>query len=284
MAPSSSLPLEDKIAVVAGASRAIGKGIALELAAAGATVYLPGRVASRPAPGDAPALTVGATAAEIESAGGRAVALRCDFTDEAQITAAFERVRSDHGRLDVLVNSVFSSPSFGASIGKPFWELPLGFWREVVDLGTGSAYMASVAAAPLLLAAGGGLIVNVSARGAERYRYNVAYGVGKAALDRMTRDMAHDLRDHGVAVVSIWPNVTRTEHLDRAAREGNSPPVAGIDDLGSLETPRYSGRAVVALATDPSVMDRSGKRYWVAELGADYGFSDELGREHPLPE
>jgi dehydrogenase/reductase SDR family protein 1 len=167
MTPDAPRPLEGKVAVVAGASRAIGKGIAWELAEAGAFVYLPGRVPDPPEIGES-ALTVGATAAEIEADGGSAAALACDFTDEGQIAAVFARVAADHGHLDILVNSVFSSPSFGASIGKAFWELPLSFWREVVDLGTGSAYMASVAAAPLLLASDGGLIVNVSARGADR--------------------------------------------------------------------------------------------------------------------
>ena len=139
-------------------------------------------------------------------------------------------------------------------------------------------------AIPLLLAAGSGLIVNVSARGASRYRYNVAYGAGKAALDKMTADMAQDLSDHDVAVVSIWPNVTRTENLEAGAAASPGQVHALYGDLDLLETPRYSGRAVVALASDPKVMERTGKKFWVAELGGDYGFTDVSGRVHPIPE
>ena len=178
---------------------------------------------------------------------------------------------------------MFNAHEFGGTIGQRFWELPVEIWHDVVDVGTRSAYMAAAGSAPLLLAAGGGLIVHVSGRAAERYRYNVAYGVGKAALDKMTRDMAQELREYAVAVVSLWPNVTRTEHIDIAAAAGDSERL-GFGDLDLLETPRYTGRAVVALAADPTLMGRTGRRFWVAELAADYGFLDENGRDHPLPE
>ena len=118
----------------------------------------------------------------------------------------------------------------------------------------------------------------MSGRGAERYRYNVAYGVGKAALDKMTRDMAEELRPYDIAVVSLWPNVTKTEHIALSPTSAEQ-----FGDLDLLETPRYTGRAVVALATDEHRMARTGGRFWVAELAADYGFTDENGRDHPLP-
>jgi dehydrogenase/reductase SDR family member 1 len=220
------------------------------------------------------------TVDEINGLGGTATALQCDYTDDAAVAAVFEKVAAEQGRIDLLVNSVFDASQFGATIGSKFWDLPLEIWHDVVDVGTRSAYVASFYAAPLLLAAGSGLIVNVSARGASRYRYNVAYGAGKAALDKMTADMAQDLRDHDVAVISIWPNVTRTENL----QAGGAAAQAAYGDLDLLETPRYSGRAVVALASDPNVMDRTGKKFWVAELGADNGFTDVTGRVHPIPE
>jgi NAD(P)-dependent dehydrogenase (short-subunit alcohol dehydrogenase family) len=269
------------VAVVAGASRGIGKGIALELGAAGAHVVVSGRtLEARP---DAKPGSLVETAAEIVAAGGSATPVRCDFTDDADVAALFAAVNEEHGALDILVNSVFNAQEFSGSIGRRFWELPVDTWREVVDVGTRSAYVAAVHAAPLLLGSKRGVIVNVSGRAAERYLYNVPYGVGKAALDKMTRDMAEELRDDAVAVVSIWPNVTRTENVDAASAAGSAVAEA-FGDLDLLETPRYSGRAVVALAADDGVMDRTGGRFWVAELGLDYGLTDEHGRLHPIPD
>jgi dehydrogenase/reductase SDR family protein 1 len=269
--------LAGRVAVVAGATRGIGKGIALELGAAGAHVVVTGRTLARPLDGYAGSIEE--TVGMIIDAGGSATPYQCDYLDTGAVQELFANVGREHGKLDVLVNSVFDANQFVASIGHKFWELPADFWHDVVDVGTRTAYTASVFGVPLMLGTEHGLIVNVSARGAERYRYNVAYGAGKAALDRMTRDMATDLHDHGVAVVSIWPNVTRTERVD--ARPGAEEVVG---DLDLLETPRFAGRTVVAMALDKDRMERSGKRYWVAELAADYGVADENGRHHPIPE
>jgi NAD(P)-dependent dehydrogenase (short-subunit alcohol dehydrogenase family) len=269
--------LAGKVAVVFGASRGIGKGIAVELGLAGAHVVVAGRTAragSSSSPG-----SLEETVAQIKDSGGQASAVTCDATDAPSVSTVFQSVRADQARLDVLVNSVFDTPRFAQTIGIPFWELPMDAWDQVIGLGTRTAYLATVAATPLLMQSGG-LIINVSGRGAERYRYNVVYGVGKAALDRMTRDMADELRAHQVTVVSLWPNVTRTENLERNANRART----SYGDLDLLETPRYVGRAVTALAGDPAILDRSGRRFWVAELGAHYGFTDENGREHPLPE
>jgi dehydrogenase/reductase SDR family protein 1 len=261
-------PLSGRIAIVAGASRGIGMGVAVELGAAGATVYALGRTLLPGAGDKAGSLTE--TAALIESLGGKAVPIACDCTDEAAVAAVINQVKEAHGRLDILVNSVFSAPRFGAAVGKRFWELPLDAWREVVDLGARSAYVASALAAPLMIdtakAEGRtGLIINVTGRGAVRYRYNVVYGIGKSATERLTRDGALDLKDHDVAVVSIWPN-------------GHAA------DPSKPETPRYNGRAVVGLAVDPALMAKSGAHFWSAKLGAEYGFTDEFGHQHPVAE
>lgn len=242
-------------------------GIAVELGAAGAFVYALGRTLEPGTGGRAGSLTE--TVALIESLGGKGVAVPCDCTDEAALTEVFQQVQAEHGRLDVLVNSVFSAHSFAASMGKPFWELPTDIWQDVVDLSVGSAYVASVLAAPLLIATAReqgqpSSIINVSGRGAVQYRYNVAYGVGKAATERLTHDMAIDLKDHGVAVVSIWPNGVVPE-----------PPA-------TVETYRYSGRAVVCLVGETNLMARSGGHFWSAELGAEYDFTDELGERHAI--
>jgi NAD(P)-dependent dehydrogenase (short-subunit alcohol dehydrogenase family) len=273
--------LDGKVAVVTGASRGIGKGIALELGAAGATVFVTGRTVTaddQPLPG-----TVGETAAEIDSLGGRGVALACDHHVDAQVEAVFEQVRRDSGRLDVLVNNVFSSPAMVPWLGRPFWELPIEAWDETIDIGVRSHYVASRYAVPLLFAAGGGVIVNVSSSGAIQYAHNVPYGVGKAAVDKMTADMAHELATHAVAVVSVWPGLVRTELVSMGARETEDGrqvlglPGEGEFDLADAESPRFTGRAVVALATDRDVMDRSGRAFPVAGLADDYGFTDVDG-------
>ncbi len=272
--------LVGKVAAVLGASRGIGKGVAFELSLAGAVVFAAGRTVD-PDPGRAGSLAE--TVGLIKAAGGQAVKVGCDATDDGQIHQLFNHVRAEAGRLDVLVNAAFDTPGFRSSIDVPFWELPLSIWGDVVDLGTRSAYAACVFATPLMIETGGGLIVNVSGRGAESYRYNVAYGVGKAALDRMTRDMAHELRERSVAVVSVWPGTTRTEHIDAMLARDDAWARANVGDIDGMETPRYLGRCIVELATDGDVMARSGRRFWTAELASDYGVTDEHGRHHLVP-
>jgi dehydrogenase/reductase SDR family protein 1 len=260
-------PLEGRVAIVAGASRTIGMGAALELGAAGAFVYALGRTL-HPGTGEAKG-SLTETLQQIERLGGRGAAVACDCADEKSLSEVVARVRAEHGRLDVLVNSVFSAPRLSSTIGKRFWETPTSLWRDVIDVGAASAYLASYHAAPLLIETAGRegrptLIVNVTGRGAVRYRYNVVYGVGKAATERLTRDCALDLKDHGVAVASIWPN-------------GHAL------DPSKPETPRYNGRGIAAMAADPNIMEKSGAHFWAAELGAEYGFTDEHGHSHAVP-
>lgn len=261
--------LDGRVALVTGASRGIGKGCALELGAAGAIVYLTGRTLEEgeaPLPG-----TIGATAAEIEEAGGRAVPVRCDHRDDAEVAALFARIEREAGRLDVLVNNAFQIPRELTS-GKPFWELPLSNWDDMIDVGTRSAYVASAHAARRMVPAGSGLIANISSSGAVEYAWHVAYGVGKAALDRFTADAAHELRPHGVAVVSLWPGLVLTERL--------RPLVGRTDhlDFEGAESQRFTGRAVVALASDPDVLRRSGRAWPSRQLADEYGFTDVDGR------
>ena len=272
-------PLRGRVAVVTGASRGIGRGVALELGAAGATVYVTGRTVE--AGGFLPG-TIGETAQEVTALGGTGVAVACDHHDDAQVAAVFERVGGDHGRLDVLVNNVFSSPDSAAWLGKRFWEAPIAAWDQTIDIGLRSHYVAAALGAPLMLAAGG-LVVNVSSPGAVRYMHNVAYGVGKAALDRMTGDMAHELRPHRVAVVSLWPGIVHTELLDLVppgpdGRRVLTLPGEGEFDVADAESPRFPGRAVAALAADPDVMRLTGRAWPVADLAERYGFTDVDGR------
>jgi NAD(P)-dependent dehydrogenase (short-subunit alcohol dehydrogenase family) len=272
--------LQGRVAVVTGASRGIGKGIALELGVAGAIVYLTARTVE---PGPIPG-TVGETVAEIEALGGTAVGVACDHHDDTQVEALFAQVEREQGRLDVLVNNVYSAIDLAPWLGQPFWELPVAAWDQVIDIGVRSHYVASVFATPMLLAAEHGIIVNISSSGSTQYAHNVVYGVGKAALDKMTADMAHELEPHGVAVVSVWPGLVRTEIVELGARrtdDGRSVldlPGEGTFDLDDAESPRFVGRAVAALATDPAVMQRSGTTPTVAALAETYGFTDVDGR------
>jgi NAD(P)-dependent dehydrogenase (short-subunit alcohol dehydrogenase family) len=232
-------PLQGRVAVVAGASRGIGMGAAIELGAAGTLVYALGRTLRAGTGGAAGSLeeTIGA----IEAAGGAGQAIACDCADPAALRQVFAEVEARHGRLDVLVNSVFAAHDFGRVIGKRLWELEPEVWRDVVDVPGRAAYFATALAAPLMIASAqagsGGVIVNISGRGALRYRYNTVYGVGKSAIARLNRDSAIELKPHNIAVIAIWPN-------------GHAP------DRAHGETPRYNGRAVVALAADPQRMER----------------------------
>jgi NAD(P)-dependent dehydrogenase (short-subunit alcohol dehydrogenase family) len=276
--------LDGVVAVVTGATRGIGKGIALELGTAGASVYITGRTTSRrgPLPG-----TLGETADEIEALGGTAVPVVCDHRDDAQVRVLFERVASDHGQLNILVNNVYSAIDLVPWLNQPFWQIPTDSWDQVIGIGARSHYVASALGAPLMLGRTPALIVNVSSSGSVQYAHNVVYGVGKAAVDKMTADMAHELSSHGVAVVSLWPGLVRTELTLMGAeetpdgREVLRLPGEGEFDLGHAETPRFSGRAVVALASAPDVMARTGQTCPTAELARAYGFTDVDGR---LPE
>jgi dehydrogenase/reductase SDR family protein 1 len=269
--------LAGRVAIVTGASRGIGKGCAIELAAAGATVYLTGRTVRE---GDA-ALpgAIGATAAEIAAEGGRAIAVACDHRDDASVEALFARVDREQRRLDVLVNNAFLIPA-ELTAGKRFFETPISNWDDMVDVGTRSAYVASAFAARRMTERGAGLIANISSSGAAKYAWHVAYGVGKAALDRLTADTAHELRDLGVAVVSIWPGFVRTERVAKYA--------AQLTELAHVkaESQRFTGRAVAALAADPDVIRLSGRALASRDLAELYGFTDVDGTlpDGPLQE
>jgi NAD(P)-dependent dehydrogenase (short-subunit alcohol dehydrogenase family) len=259
------------VAIVTGASRGIGKGVAQELGAAGATVYVTGRTVE-PGKHLLPG-TVGATAEEVTKLGGHGIAVACDHRDDAAVARLFERVAEEQGgRLDVLVNNAFLIPK-ELTKGLPFWECPLSNWDDMVGVGTRSAYVASWHAARLMVAKKRGLIANVSSSGAKEYAWHVAYGVGKCALDRFTADAAHELRKHGVAVVSLWPGLVLTERLEGAAKAG----IPGLD-FSRAESPRFTGRAVTALAADANALRWSGRALAVRELADAYRFTDVDGR------
>jgi dehydrogenase/reductase SDR family protein 1 len=264
-------PLEGRVAVVTGASRGVGKGIALGLGEAGATVYVTGRSLE---PSDDPRGSLAGTAQEIDALGGLGVPVQCDHARDADVAVVFERVRADHGRLDVLVNNVMSTPQrsvlpSGARSQwdlHPFWEMPIWIWDAFHVVGLRSHYVASAYAAPLLIDAGHGLIVSVSAPGSRRYVGNIPYGVGKAGIEKLVSDMAEELRPHNVASVALWPGFIRTE--DVLAQPDVYP------DLSSTVSQLFPGRAVAALAGDPGVLEKTGQTLKASDLAAEYGFAD----------
>jgi len=262
--------LEGAVALVTGATRGIGKGIAIELASEGASVYFTGRSTDEDPtrPG-----TLAATTAEIEAVGGRGIGLRCDHHVDADVAAVFERIEKDEGRLDILVNN--ATADLEQMIGKPSWELPLELWDDVIGVGLRSHYVASMLAAPLMIPQQSGLIVNVSSHGSREYLMGVVYGVGKAGVEKLTTDLSHEIREHGVSVVSIWPGLVKSENrLVNAVREPDGRLTLFGLDLQFAETPHFPGRAVVALAADEKRIERSGRAFWVADLARDYGFTD----------
>jgi NAD(P)-dependent dehydrogenase (short-subunit alcohol dehydrogenase family) len=264
----------DRVAVVTGASRGAGKGIALALGETGATVYVTGRSRHE---GDAPFPgTVFATAEEIDRRGGTGVPVVCDHAEDAQVAALFERVGAAHGRLDILVNNAFVIPGELAAKG-PFWEKPLGL-QAMFGVGLRSSYVSSYHAAPLLTESAGGLLVNTSSFGGGCYMHGPAYGAVKAGVDKMAHDMAVDLEPFDVAAVSIWMGLLRTERTEAAlaAAPGRYGALAAM-----AESPEFTGRVIAALACHPDRMRWTGQVLIGAELGEALGVVDVDGTAPP---
>ncbi len=269
--------LTGKVAVVTGASRGIGKGIALALASEGATVYVTGRTVtpgSYPLPG-----TVGETAAEVDRRGGKGIAVQVDHAQDDQVAALFEQVKREQGRLDLLVNNAFSLPE-DLTEPKPFWEKPLSNW-EMVDVGVRSNFVAAWHAAHLMVPQKSGLIVAISGYVGVTYTYGVVFGTCKSAVDRMARDMAIELKPHGVASLSLWQGLTFTERAERnlARNPAMKQQVVTNPSIGC--SPEFPGRVITALMNDPNLMQRSGGTFITAEVAQDYGVTDIDGKVIP---
>jgi dehydrogenase/reductase SDR family protein 1 len=241
----------DQVALVTGASRGVGRGIATSLAEAGMTVYATGR----------------SVAAAVLPAAIRRVT--CDHTQDEAVGRVFERIRQEAGRLDVLVNNAWGGYERMVEGGAftwpaPFWEQPRWRWGSMIDVGVRGAFVSSQLAARLMIPARRGLIVNLSYWAARKHIGNAIYGVAKAATDKLTADMAHELREHGVAAVSLYPGLVRTEGVT----------MAGVFDLTNSESPEFLGRVVCALAGEPRIIERSGRVLVAATVAQEYGLTD----------
>jgi NAD(P)-dependent dehydrogenase (short-subunit alcohol dehydrogenase family) len=247
-------------ALVTGASRGVGRGAAIALSDAGFTVYATGRTI---------------TDASLPSSINR---IRCDHRDDSQTAAAFAQVAASSGGLDVLLNSAWggyeqmvdANGRFTWTV--PFWEQPFERWTLMLDAGVRAAYVCSAHAARLMLPAKRGLIVNISFWAAQKFVGNAVYGISKAATDKLTHDTAHELKPHGITVVSLYPGLVRTESVLAAASQGWL-------DLSNSESPEFTGRVVAALVNDPALGDRSGQVLVGAAIARELGVTDVDGRE-----
>ena len=277
---SSPQRLRNKVAIVTGASRGIGKGIATELALAGACVYITGRtkVSSKTSPGslDDAANEINAMVRE-SNGSGRCEGLLCDHSDDEQTKAVFARVAQAHGgRLDILVNNAYAAVTAIMETGdKKFWEKPLRSWDLSHNVGLRSHFVCSVLATKLMIAhkVENQVIVNISSFGGLEYAWfanDIPYGVGKCALDRLSADMAYELLPHKIACISLWPGAVKTELVDMYVGTENS-------GFANGESTRFAGRTIAALSTDKKLLSRTGKVILTSQLAEELGFTDVDG-------
>ncbi len=266
--------LNGVVAVVTGASRGAGKGIAIALGAAGATVYVTGRTVQEgaaPLPG-----TIAGTADAVTRAGGRGIAVACDHADDAQVKALFERVAREQGGLDILVNNATALHDQLIEQG-PFWQKPLAL-VDILDVGLRSAYVASWYAAPLMVARRNGLIAFTSSFGASCYMHGPGYGAQKVGVDKFAKDMAVDLKPFNVAAVSIWMGMLKTDRTKRVM-DADPAKYAGFWDIA--ESPDFTGRIIAALYRDSARAEKSSQVLIGAEVALEYGITDLEGQQPP---
>jgi NAD(P)-dependent dehydrogenase (short-subunit alcohol dehydrogenase family) len=270
--------LKGKVAVVTGASRGVGKGVALGLGEAGATVYVTGRSVEEKQDVEKLGGTVFSTAEAVIAIGGNGIALPCDHREDSQVEDVFKRIAKESKRIDVLVNNAWGGyekmrEGRAFTYFKPFWEQPFWRWDAMFNAGVRAAYIASALAARMMTKKKSGLIVNVSFWSAQVYLNNTQYGVSKAAVDKMTEYMAHELKKYKVAVVSLYPGLVRTESVMRASKHF---------DMSNSESPQFIGRVVAALANDTNIMKKSGQVLVAAQEALEYDIQDIDGKQ-PRP-
>jgi NAD(P)-dependent dehydrogenase (short-subunit alcohol dehydrogenase family) len=266
------MPRVNPVAVVTGASRGAGRGIAIALGAHQCTVYVTGR--SEKAGDSALPGTIHETAAAVTAAGGKGIPVRLDHADDDQVAALFDQVRREQGRLDILVNNACALHDQLTAPGH-FWEKPLEI-ADMLDVGLRSSYVASYYAAPLMVDQRSGLVIFTSASGAVHYVFGPAYGAHKSSMDKFAADMAVDFRDYNVAALSIWMGTLLTDRLKRVI--ASDPGKFGQLE-SAAETPEFTGHVIWALYNDPKLMEMSGQTVIGAEMALKYGIKDEGGRQ-----
>lgn len=291
---ASTQPLVGKVALVTGATRGIGKGIALQLCQAGAFVYVTGRTLKPK--GDGCGGSLQETVEEMNARGagvGKAEGVQCDHSKDEDVVKLFEKISGDHeGQLDILVNNAYSAVNVIAEqLGVPFYNQPLSTWDAVNNVGLRNHYLCTVMGAKLMVTRGSGLIVNISSFGGLRYLFNIPYGVGKEACDRMMKDCAIELKKSGVACISLWPGAVKTEqvmyNIDQGKFGASDGATKGFGDVKTKdmvkafengESTEFAGMCLVALVADPGIMTKSGRILMTAELACEYDLCDINGK------
>jgi NAD(P)-dependent dehydrogenase (short-subunit alcohol dehydrogenase family) len=276
-------PLTNRIAVVAGATRGAGRGIAAMLGEAGATVYCTGRSVRGAVATTGRSETIEETAELVTQLGGQGIPVQVDHRDEAQVAALFARVEAEQGRLDVLVNDIWGGEWFlHATWDKPFWEQPTDWLSRLFETAIFTHIITSRYGAPLLVKQGHGLIVEITDGDTDRYRGNFVYDLLKHTVNRMAFGLAEELRPFGVTALAVSPGFLRSEEMldhfgvtEENWREGARKEPHFI----ASETPWFVGRAVAALAADPNVARKAGGVYGAWTLSDEYGFVDRDGNQ-----
>jgi NAD(P)-dependent dehydrogenase (short-subunit alcohol dehydrogenase family) len=275
---------QNTVVLVTGASRGAGRGIALQFADTGATVYVTGRSVSGGFTTDDVPGTIDDCAREVTARGGRGIAVRCDHTIDSDIEALFEQVRAEQGRLDVLVNNVwggYEDSQCRPLPRVPFWEQSFDHWDRMFTAGVRAHLVASRLAVPLMLPQRRGLIATTTAHLEPLpYLKNIFYDMSKYSVARMTWAMSRELREHGIAAVAVAPGFMRTERVEEAFRRAGA--IEALNGPGGpKETTAYLGRAIVALASDPLILEKSGQVLEVGTLAREYHFTDVDGSQPP---
>lgn len=270
--------LQGKIALVTGATRGVGKGIAIGLGEAGATIYITGRsLESNVSNQLSGSLTE--TQLAVEEAGGKCIAVAVDHSDDRQVESLFERIKNEQGKLDLLVNNAFAGvQAIRNAHGKPFWQSEPELWDSINNVGLRSHYVASIYAARMMQEHSTGIIFTISSWGGLSYLFGAAYGAGKSACDRLAADLAVELKPDRIASIAIWPGIVGTEQIvDFAQQSDDRDTSTPLGDGFNWETPLLTGRAIAALASQPKIIDYTGKVQIVAELAERYNLVDREG-------
>jgi NAD(P)-dependent dehydrogenase (short-subunit alcohol dehydrogenase family) len=268
------MPDSKTVAVVTGASRGIGRGVAIALGGYGCTVYVTGR-SQKEGDADLPG-TIYETAKAVTAAGGQGIAVPCDHADDAQTKAVFDQVEREQGRLDILVNNAAKVSDILTEPGT-FWEKPLEL-VDLLDVGLRSSYVCSWYAAPTMVRQKHGLIVFTGSQGGVCYMMGPAYGAHKAGEDKFAADMGYELKPYGVAALCIWCGGVLT---DRVKRIVASDPVKFAGVIEICETPEFTGHVIWAMYNDPNLMEMTGQSVIGAEMAIKYGIKDAGGRQPP---